>query len=222
MHPNFVRGDKKRCLAMRSIVNKKPSTGAKRQQGDFPSGLDNAATALPVNNVLQALAGSSNSQYGINQNMMNQFQLAQLQMFASLNQGGGIMNSGNGIGFGGGGSSSMFPQGMMGGMTSADMFQAGLELERREQRQQQITNMLNNNKKDDNPFAESSSFDQVSSPPQAMGMNNDNSFDDSNNFGNNNGNGTSEITLATEIMKQSPGMEPWKALELAKRFNAKS
>lgn len=104
------------------------------------------------------------------------------------------------------------------GMTSAEMFEAGLRLEQMENRQQQARqqqmNMMdmmdmfgrnghaNGNHSNTNTNHGTSS--QSYHPPQTTSS--------GGNFG------MTEVELATEIMKR-PGMDPLRALELAKRFN---
>ena len=201
---------------MRSMVKKQPT-----QQQSF-TGLAGG----------QLQAFGSNNQYGMmGPNVMgnamagHQFpQHAPRQMYPPYNQGGDNMMNSNSMGLGGPSSlfmSNQFPRSNMGmtsadpnqfsrgsmGMTSTDMFEAGLRLERIEQRQQQrqmqMMDMLNN-----------------SNAPIAPSFNPQAGATTRTNFLNTNHRGDmSEVDLASEIMKQGePGMEPWRALELAKRF----
>mmetsp|Transcript_40812 Transcript_40812/g.85544 ORF Transcript_40812/g.85544 Transcript_40812/m.85544 type:complete len:218 (-) Transcript_40812:249-902(-) len=110
------------------------------------------------------------------------------------------------------------------GMTSAEMFEAGLRLERMENRQQhaiqQQMSMMdafgrnggggNLRAAANNAGASGKSPLQSSfHPPQITSS----SSSSGGNFG------MSEVELASEIMKR-PGMDPLRALELAKRFNS--
>ena len=77
-------------------------------------------------------------------------------------------------------------------MTSADMFQAGLRLQQMERHES----------------APPASFDGPPGGTFGNGMNG------------NARNGMNKVELASQIMKRGdPGMEPGRALELAKRFN---
>ena len=189
---------------MRSIVKKSLA------QPQAYAGLANNGRLLN-NNMLQAFG--SNIQYGMGPNIMrdgiathDQFPQQARQMYPPFNnQGGdGIMNSSGVM------SSNNFPHGNM-GMTSTDMFRAGLRLERMEQREQQqrqmqTIDMFNNS----NAAPAAASFN----PPPAMAL--------KNNYGSSSNHGEmSEVEVAFQIMKQDPSVEPWRALELAKRFNNK-
>lgn len=224
MHAHFARGDKKRCLMMRSIV-KKP---AAQQPRTIINGANHPAHLST--NMLQRFG--SNSQYGgmgggaaFNFNMIPPLfpqQARQVSYSGTPNQGGdnGIMNS-NGMGRGVPPSLFMpnqFPQ----GMTSTDMFEAGLCLERMEQRQQQRQNqmmdMLNDNGGNSPAMAAAttSSFNQAMSqqqPQMPISMSSEMNGNNSN-FGGD----MSQVDLATQILKRDPSMEPWRALELAKSF----
>jgi len=108
------------------------------------------------------------------------------------------------------------------GMTSAEMFEAGLRLERMENRQQHAMQQMsmmdafgrngggNLRAAANNAGASGKSPSQSSfHPPQTTSS----SSSSGGNFG------MSEVELASEIMKR-PGMDPLRALELAKRFNS--
>jgi len=222
MHTNFIRGDKQRCLRMRSIVKKQNS-----QQQAYSNFTNNRQ--LPM---LQGMG--SNMPYGMNPNMMgnqnmmgspmgmqDRFSMQGSQMYPpSFNNQAGAGSGGMGMGMGIGDSSSVFnsgnnfPNAM--GMTSTDMYRAGLQLERIEhQQQRQIQNMDMFNNGNNVPGAPP--FNQ--SPPMPVQMPAANNYGGpTNNFG---GGDITDVDVAFNMMKQNPNMEPWRALELAKRFNKK-
>lgn len=239
MHSHFVRGDKKRCLKMRSIV-KKPA--AQRTQAQDYSGMLDANSCGPFSSNMLPPFGSNNPYsmghpYNMNPMLFPQ-QARQVMPYAGApNQGGnGIMHS-NSTGMGGPSSLFMpgqFPQ----GMTSTDMFEAGLcleRMERQQERQMQMMNMLN---QDDNfPTETAASSFNPSMPPSASSFNPPmpppaSSFNpslprttmptefDSNIHGNSDirSDNMTEVELASQLLKGDPGMEPRRALELAKRF----
>eukprot|EP00580_Thalassiosira_gravida_P001443 CAMPEP_0201598712 /NCGR_PEP_ID=MMETSP0492-20130828/432_1 /ASSEMBLY_ACC=CAM_ASM_000837 /TAXON_ID=420259 /ORGANISM="Thalassiosira gravida, Strain GMp14c1" /LENGTH=361 /DNA_ID=CAMNT_0048061165 /DNA_START=66 /DNA_END=1151 /DNA_ORIENTATION=- len=206
MHPYFFRGDKRRCLNMRSIV-KKPQARA------FTTNLFTDRLPDIDVNVLQAF-GSHSTQPNVHFGM----KMAARQVYPSLDQGGfnsqihpGLkqgMDYSSGLGE----SSTIFtpnrlPHDSM-GLTSTEMFEAGLQLrkmEQRRERQMQLMDMLNTRK----VMHSTSSC----SPPVVSS----NQFD---NFNNHSFGGVSkEVKLASEIMFRYPSMEPSRALELANRFD---
>lgn len=194
----FVRGDKKRCHMMRSIV-KKPTGQVQVPYSDL-------AGCMPFNNALQGFGSNMlgpNNQYDMDQAFMRNSMAAHSfpsqqqarQMHPSFNQVGD-----SGIGMGMQSSRFMPNQAHLGGMTS---FDAGLRLERMEHRQQQLMNMYkNSNGHVASPF---------NSQPAGMAL--------SNNYVNPKAGQMSEIELASELIKRDPGIEPWRALELAECFN---
>ncbi len=140
-----------------------------------------------------------------------------------------------------GGSSSLFPgqspQGMMGvggTATGAGGSANGMSslLDRVEQNQQDLKRqielmnmMLNKNNQGSSSAVPSSLLDRVEQNQQElkqqmqqlmMGMFNSNS--NSSSFNSMNTGGMSNISIATEIMKMYPGMEPRRALELAREW----
>mmetsp|Transcript_18495 Transcript_18495/g.38882 ORF Transcript_18495/g.38882 Transcript_18495/m.38882 type:complete len:375 (-) Transcript_18495:124-1248(-) len=216
MHINFIRGDKQRCLKMRSIVKKQhaqpqPFAAYGRLQ---PFGLNQFG--MMGSNLL----GNAMS--------MSQFQPSN-QMYPSFNQGGdNMMNAKNARGVGLGGSSSLFApnqfRGNMGmpsmnipnqfsrntmgmempnqfpgnamGVASQDKFNAGLQLE----------SMLNNN-----------TGPTLSPLNQGFAATTQND-----NFGNCfNGGNKSENEMASEMIRGDQGMEPWRALGIANHLSYK-
>lgn len=232
-HDSFSRGDTKRCLTMRSVVKKAPVNS----QQAFPAGMPNNAMMQMMmmgnggNNPLQALDFVS-QQFGMDPTLMRNFMAVQQ---ARRNMGLGNQGGGDGANFGVpngmGGFGGQFPQGPgngnMGGMTSTDMFEAGLRLERMEQRQQyeqrqmQLMDMLNNNRSPQSSSNPPPSSYNNMGPGSSMGgaAGSAPSGTGNNNGGNNNN--VSEISLASEIMKNNPSMEPRKALEMARNISKK-
>eukprot|EP00584_Thalassiosira_punctigera_P005023 CAMPEP_0172534668 /NCGR_PEP_ID=MMETSP1067-20121228/6946_1 /TAXON_ID=265564 ORGANISM="Thalassiosira punctigera, Strain Tpunct2005C2" /NCGR_SAMPLE_ID=MMETSP1067 /ASSEMBLY_ACC=CAM_ASM_000444 /LENGTH=390 /DNA_ID=CAMNT_0013319483 /DNA_START=262 /DNA_END=1434 /DNA_ORIENTATION=+ len=238
-HPNFHRGDKQRCMKMRSIVKKQTAHPVQplRLAG---MGVDPRLQAFGLAGTYEAMMGQAGLMGNAAALAAAQHSLAHQvprQMYPpSFNQGvvgDGLMNSMNTMNHGGcvglGGPASMFSSvssqypraGAMGGMTSTDMFEAGLRLEEMEQRQQQrqmqMMGMLNGGGNtamlNGGGSPALSPFNPV--PPSHM--------PNASNFGGSVGGSMhcmSEMELASEIMKRGePGMEPWRALELAKRYN---
>jgi len=166
VHANFVRGDKRRCLLMRSIVKKPTTNTVTQQQQHAFSGLANISMNVGAN--LPNMNGNSSNnnsmiypgfgssvggggQYNnmdpntMTRNAAAMFQQASHAYPAFNHQGGnndnGIMNSAS---IGGGGGLYNVPNNNysqvnsnLGMTTSSDMFQAGLRLKRMEQQQQQ-------------------------------------------------------------------------------------
>lgn len=194
MHPNFVRGDKQRCLKMRSIV-KKP------QQRTF--NINFFPNGFPAGNTPQGF-GAANIMFNTEPSFSSNG-ISPHQMYSSLNQIGagnhyGLVQGNNSLGKHGvdhGGPSSLFSSN-----------EAGHHLQRMEQRQEQqmMLDMLNTSKPAHRP------------PPSTFSSSVwDNNFEKSNNLGYG---GISKVNLlASEIMRQDPRMEPSRALELAKHFN---
>lgn len=183
MHPNFVRGDKQRCLKMRSIVKK--SQAQRTFNPDFLSGgaLQGFGANSVFNSVDPNFAGNA--------------------MFpASLSQGmaGGQFGSPSAF------SPSQFAQDAM-GMSSAEMFETALRLQRMEERQRQqmrMMEMLNTSK-------------PAAPPPPSFGQAAWNgNLENSSNLGYGQ---MSKVKVASEIMLRDPNMEPSQALELARHFN---
>lgn len=222
-HSNFVRGDKKRCLKMRSVV-KKPS--AREQQGFSSSGgiMTRGVFSPPNLHALRAFGSStspsSSGQYyrmGPSGGGMRGFQgppsvagdrWAPLppshQMYPFRGEGGGMMNPSDGMGYGG-----SPPSRGMGGMTSTDMFEAALRLERleqreRKQRKMQMMDMLHGSR---DLYSTSSSFNL---PPPAIGRKKGSG-------GNPILGRMSDVELAYEMMKQDSRMEALQALDMTKR-----
>lgn len=228
MHVHFIRGERKRCLMMRSTVKvKKPSV-------EQPHGLPGFSGQLPANNNgLQAFGGWNNQLMNGNdimrQSLAAQYpqQVQNMQMYHGLNQGGngGLMNPN---GAGPGGPSSLFMpnqhfnnQGSL-GMTPAGMFQAGLH-QKQQLQQMQHSSMHQNNTMHD---ASSSMLHNSNAPAQSTSVPPPASMAKDNNTSHFSGGGSNltddpELKLASEIMRCDPNIEPWKALELAKRFNNK-
>lgn len=201
------------------------------------------------NNMLQGFGSNSMGQYGgmggmggmtpSSMGMAPLFpQQARQVSFPGANDSSSFNNFSNSMGGGGGagsGSNQGFPQGGMSGMTSKDMFEAGLRLERMEQRQQQMQQMqmsMDPQSQFNHPSAPSASAGMGGGNHSSMGMsgmsgspglpsanyggsnsmmNNSSSFGGADNM--------SQVELASQLMKRDPSMEPWRALELAKRFN---
>ena len=119
-HANFVRGDKKRCLAMRSIVRK----AQPRPQPDEAAALRafGGMGGMNPNNFLQLQMQMMASQYG-------QFPMQQMFNAGMMGSNFGMMN--------GMSMPSQFAQGGNGNNAMAsDLFQASLKLQEMEQRQQ--------------------------------------------------------------------------------------
>lgn len=245
-HQKFHRGDKQRCLMMRSIVRKSDTASNMVQQGGMANQQSAAAAAFQsfgmMNNINAMMGGGSNNQFAsMNLSAFNQMGGLGMNMGMNSNNVGGMVNS-NGMGFGGMFNSmpSQFPQGMFGqqGMTSNGMFEAGLRLEQMQmdlqKRQQQLMNTNDNSL---SPIQVGSSLTNTSVGMGAINqgaMNNGggNSNENFNTVGGqgdniNGGNpnpvaAMSEIDLASELMKRDPQMKPWKAFELAKAFKQQS
>ena len=241
MHANFVRGDKQRCVMMRSVVKKSVTQR---------SAALNAFVGIPTNNMNVLQAGMFS---GIDPNILMQALANQLgQQGAGAGQMNNMFNQGVGPALNQGGgnnllnsvgldakwglraepasapmSSSQLPQGSMQGMTSADMFEAARRLQRMEQQRQMqgmgINNpssssgMLNTNNGNAMPAASSQSQEQ------AMALNNNNATNISGSSNTGGGmspplspEGMMNVQLASEIMKKDPTIEPLRALELAK------
>jgi hypothetical protein len=168
MHVNFVRGEKKRCLVMRSVAKKTPA------MKDFPFGL---AGRMPASVNAPQEFGLNFPQHG-------------------MDPMGGALSMTNGYGLGDSSSLAMnnrFPQLGQLGITSADVFEAGLRLqkmERERQRQLMIMSMMTNGL--------GSSSATTFNPPPNMGLNN--------NFGMSNFGNMSDMHLASELMKRNPNM----------------
>lgn len=195
MHPNFVRGDKQRCLKMRSIVKK-----AQAQRAFNPGFLSaGAIQGFGTNNVFNSvdpnLSGNGMAPHSA------------YPPSISLNQGCAAGQYGSPSTF----SPNQFAQDATGmsstGMSSAEMFETALRLQRMEERQRQqmrMMDMLNTSKAAPPP--------PPSFVPAAWNGNNENS--------NNLGYGQmSKVKVASEIMLRDPNMEPSQALELARHFN---
>mmetsp|Transcript_9741 Transcript_9741/g.17512 ORF Transcript_9741/g.17512 Transcript_9741/m.17512 type:complete len:131 (-) Transcript_9741:32-424(-) len=121
----------------------------------------------------------------------------------------GIMSS-DGIGLRGPPSLIMprqFPPRTM-GMTSTDMFEAALRLERLEQGQQRKMRLADMVR--DRNVSAASSFNL---PPTMPSLDT--------NYGNSKSGKMSNVELAFEIMQKDPSMEPMHALEMAKHLNNK-
>jgi len=208
MHPYFFRGDKRRCLKMRSIVKKPQARAFTTTTNLFTGRLPDIDI-----NVLQAF-GSHSTQPNFHFGM----KMAAPQVYPSLDQGGynSQIHPGlkQGMDYSGGLGelSSLFtpnrlPQDSM-GLSSTEMFEAGLQLrkmEQRRERQMQLMDMLN--MRNVVPSASAPSY----SPPVVSS----NQFDNFNNFGEL----PKEVKLAFEIMFRYPNMEPSRALELANCFD---
>ena len=238
MHANFVRGDKQRCVMMRSVVKKSASP--------HRSAALNAFVGIPSTNNMNVLQAGMFS--GIDPNILMQALANQLgqqgatgagQMNNMFNQGGGpALDQGGGnnllnsVGLGGAAASaamsSQLPQGSsMQGMTSADMFEAARRLQRMEQQRQMqgmgINNpsssgMLNNT---NNINAMPAASSQSQEPAMALNNNNSTNISGSSNTGGGmspplSPEGMMNVQLASEIMKKDPTIEPLRALELAK------
>jgi len=221
-HSNFVRGDKKRCLKMRSIV-KKPS--AREQQGFSASGGIMTGGVLSPPNDMHALRafGASNSPSSTGQyyrmgpsgggGCMREFQRPvagdrwaplppSRQFYPYRGEGGGMMNPSDGMGYCG-----SPPSRRMGGMTSTEMFEAALRLERLEERERKQRKMEMLQSRD--VYSTSSS---INLPPPAMGRKKGSG-------GNPVLGRMSDVELAYEMMKQDSQMRAYQALEMAKRMN---
>lgn len=239
MHANFVRGDKQRCVMMRSVVKKSASP--------HRSAALNAFVGIPTNNNMNMLQAGMFG--GIDPNILMQALANQLgqqgatgagQMNNMFNQGGGpALDQGGGnnllnsVGLGGAAASaamsSQLPQGSsMQGMTSADMFEAARRLQRMEQQRQMQGMGINNPSSNgmlnaNNGNAMMSAASSQSQEPIAMALNNNNATTISGSSNTGGGmspplspEGMMNVQLASEIMKKDPTIEPLRALELAK------
>lgn len=210
MHTNFVRGDKQRCLKMRSIVKKQqappppyPHPGMGMGMYGGPQGFPPQYGMMGGMPDMNMMAGYG---YGGPQGAKGQMQMGGYPG-GGFNQGGGMggnfftPNQYTRPGAGMGGPPS--------GMTSKEMFQAGLRLERMEQAQAAAAR--------GNSMAPGSGGGGGGGGGQIPSGSQD--FPALSNVPPNMRDNMSEVELASEIMKQGePGMEPWRALELAKRF----
>lgn len=184
MHIHFIRGDKRRCLLMRSIPNKLRSQQAAEAAGlDASSGVDEDAGP----------ASTSTSQTSSNLSLINAMATAQ-QILAQANQQVlpiAPVNPASGIGLVGASSLSSIHNQVAGmGMISGNnMSEVGL-LQRMLAGQMQVMPNV------------ATATPQMSIQNILMP-----------NIGN-----KSEIELASEIMTLCPGIEPWKALLIAKNL----
>lgn len=160
-HQNFVRGDRQRCLRMRSIVKKQGANQAQHAQHPYYAA---------------AGAGGGPPTFGGPFPMMgfhNPYQ--QMMMMQSFNMPWGY-----------------------------DMMGANMN-----NRQMQLMGMTSNGAATTGA-EQKGNYESSSIASVIPGMSE------------NNVTGMSEVELASEIMKRGdPGMEPWKALEIAKHFKKK-
>merc|ERR1719296_123998 len=175
-------------------------------------------------------------QYGMGSGM-NRFapplfpQQARQVTYPPLDQSGnnGLMNCQGGLGLNSQGGGMGSAAGEM--VTSKDMFDASLRLERmermgREQQQQMQqrpnmgmtppsydpTKMMGSN--GDNGYGSNV-------PPPSSSSFNSSAMSGSNNFGSSSSDrdNISHLELASKIMKQDPNLEPWRAMEIARQLN---
>lgn len=246
MHTHFVRGDKKRCLMMRSIV-KKPSTRQQQQGMQASAMMQQYGMGMGGMNsmVMGGMGGMNGMGMGMNGMgmSMNGSSMGYMGMgMNGSNMGMGMFpptiyhSQGRQVSYpssqGSGGDPNQFSQGTMGGMpNSSDTFDSGRRemMEQQQRQMQMMENMYNGNGND--PQAPPPFEQDTSSPFNQGGMqqgNDGNMGSDDGNYGggfdsgNSNGEGMSEVQIAAQFMKRDPSMEPWRALELAKRFKQQS
>jgi hypothetical protein len=243
MHPSFSRGDKRRCLMMRSVVNKSnaaassPVVNGSDQLPYVGKGIVTGGTAdlsgMNVN-AIQALIAQNGNGDGLNVNQLLALQMNPnlMQMLAANQHLTQHMPNSQFVG------SQFFPNNGLQGQGMDNAFQgslfnsmafSGINHLYQQQQQQQSMQLVNNSA---NPSS------SVSLPVQSQQSNNSNQAAEAtgssisflsgsnnqiaNSSGNNNNANNSldmmhqQVALASQIMRQNPSIEPLAALELAK------
>ena len=265
VNANFIRGDKQRCLLMRSIVKKALPV---QQQ---PQASQHQQQVLPGGGMLPPFVQNTMGRFGMGMPVMGMGQYGmgmggggtsmpphrplysqdarQLPFLPSANQGGcedqnNMMNS---LPVGAPpsmlfGVANLYSHGATSmGMMSADMFEAGMHLERMEQPNQQQRqmqqmmgfnnlNVSNSQPINDQPQAVASlTFNQQQSVPPAMRYYGGNSYGNSDVGGhtdapNYDGNASDTssslvVDIATQLMTNDPNLLPRQALDMAMQMH---
>ncbi len=236
VHANFIRGNKQRCLVMRSIVKKASAQSRKASQqqqlpmttlqhqipigggnflpfvqntmGQFWPGINGGGASIPRPLYSQdtwplSFPHSANQAVGGQNNMPN----TMTRSFPSSLQFG---------------MPNQFSHNAKMGMTSAELFEAGMQLERMEQFNQQQRQLQMMQPTSDQPQANAASmFNQQQSAPSVM------RFHGGINYGSSNMDGQTDsanpdaigtnpvVDLASRIMMNEPNLSMRQAIEMA-------